>query len=219
MQKQNRTQFITPSNLYTEAKKRYRELIKIKEEREYALSKAPAGKIHIVTGNNRTQYYLRVSPSDRSGIYMPKTNPEKIRTYIQKAYDEKAVRLLDKEISALDHYLHHAEKSDELIRRIYSDRPQEAKKYINPVDIPDEDYVRIWLEQIYEGKEISEDSPVFETGHGERVRSKSELTIANALAKHGIPYKYECPLILKNGRRIHPDFTVLNVKKRKQLYW
>ena len=150
---------------------------------------------------------------------MPKTDPEKIRIYTQKAYDEKIVRLLDREISALDDYLHHAGQTEDLIRRVYSERPQEAREYIDPVDIPDEDYVRIWMEQVYERKEISEDLPVYETERGERVRSKSELTIANALAKHGIPYKYECPMILKNGWKIHPDFTVLNVKKRKQLYW
>ncbi len=57
------------------------------------------------------------------------------------------------------------------------------------------------------------------TGKMEPVRLKSELNIANALAVKGIPYKYECPLILKNGTRIHPDFTVLNVKERKQIYW
>ncbi len=51
------------------------------------------------------------------------------------------------------------------------------------------------------------------------MRSKSELTIANALAKHNIPYKYECPLTLKNGAVIYPDYTVLNVKKRKVMYW
>ena len=43
--------------------------------------------------------------------------------------------------------------------------------------------------------------------------------LANALAGHGIPYKYECPPVLKSGIRIHPDFTVLNVKERRQLYW
>lgn len=29
------------------------------------------------------------------------------------------------------------------------------------------------------------------------------------------PYRYECPLQLK----VYPDFTVLNVKERKEIYW
>ena len=35
----------------------------------------------------------------------------------------------------------------------------------------------------------------------------------------GIPYKYECPKALLNGKEIYPDFTVLNVKARKEIYW
>ena len=34
-----------------------------------------------------------------------------------------------------------------------------------------------------------------------------------------IPYKYECPLQLSNGMIIYPDFTVLDVKRRKVWYW
>ena len=93
------------------------------------------------------------------------------------------------------------------------------KGYIDPIDMTDEDYIRLWESMPYEAKEISDYVTVYETKRGERVRSKSELNIANALAAKGIPYKYECPLIFKNGTKIHPDFTVLNVKERRQIYW
>ena len=39
------------------------------------------------------------------------------------------------------------------------------------------------------------------------------------LDQYGVPYKYECPITLKNGKTVYPDFTVLNVRKRKILYW
>ena len=45
------------------------------------------------------------------------------------------------------------------------------------------------------------------------------MTIANRLAEKGIPYKYECPLMLRNGAVVYPDFTVLNLKERKEIYW
>jgi hypothetical protein len=57
------------------------------------------------------------------------------------------------------------------------------------------------------------------TDRGERVRSKSELIIANLLSKEGIPYKYECPLRLKGFGTVHPDFTALRRKARKEIYW
>lgn len=51
------------------------------------------------------------------------------------------------------------------------------------------------------------------------MRSKTEILIANALNKHGIPYHYEKPLYLDGYGTIHPDFTVLNVRLRKEFYW
>ena len=105
------------------------------------------------------------------------------------------------------------------IQKLYSDNPFEIKQFINPIDVSDEDYVNAWLNVEYVGKEIQDDLPYFETDHKERVRSKSELTIANALAKYGIPYKYECPFVLNNGIVIYPDFTVLDLKERKEIYW
>ena len=105
------------------------------------------------------------------------------------------------------------------IQLIYSKAPNDVKKYITPIDMSDEDYIAMWLDEEYVRKEIGDSVPVYETNLKERVRSKSELTIANTLSKYGIPYKYECPLTLRNGYVIHPDFTVLNIKKRQQFYW
>ena len=64
-----------------------------------------------------------------------------------------------------------------------------------------------------------DDETEFYTDNGERVRSKSEVLIANAMKKHGIPYKYECPIVLKGIGKIHPDFTALNIRRRKIYYW
>lgn len=69
------------------------------------------------------------------------------------------------------------------------------------------------------GKSFVEDAPEFYTNKGERVRSKSEILIANALQKHQVPYRYEFPIKLKQYGIVHPDFTVLNIRKRKEMYW
>ena len=56
---------------------------------------------------------------------------------------------------------------------------------------------------------------------GERVRSKSEKIIADKYNMMGFHYKYEKPLFLTdktNFVTVRPDFTVLNVRKRKQYY-
>ena len=53
------------------------------------------------------------------------------------------------------------------------------------------------------------------------MRSKSEKIIADYYDRRGIPYRYEYPLALKDGRRLitrHPDFTVLNPRTRQVFY-
>lgn len=55
------------------------------------------------------------------------------------------------------------------------------------------------------------------TQKGERVRSKSEKTLADYFYYHGIPYKYECPLLLKGFGIIYPDFTFLTRRSQKEM--
>jgi len=51
------------------------------------------------------------------------------------------------------------------------------------LDSGNEDYIREWLSIPYDRKIIPEDVPVYLTDKGERVRSKSELNIADTLYK------------------------------------
>ncbi|MCQ2577173.1 MAG: hypothetical protein MJ176_01450 [Treponema sp.] len=62
-------------------------------------------------------------------------------------------------------------------------------------------------------------SPEFFTANGEKVRSKSEVIIADTLSRMKIPYKYEMSLELKDGKTIYPDFCCLNLRTRQEVYW
>lgn len=207
------------TDLYDEAKKRYAELIATKGAIEELLANAPPGKIHVVKSDKRVQFYLREDCSDKSGKYISKTNENLIRTYLQKAYYEKALKSLCYEILHLEKFLTHTKNICDKIQKLYSDNPIEVRQYINPIDISDADYIKIWKNVTYIGKEVNAQLSYFKTENNELVRSKSELNIANMLCKYGIPYKYECPLRLNNGKVIYPDFTVLDIKARKEIYW
>ena len=65
---------------------------------------------------------------------------------------------------------------------------------------------------------FKENSPEYYTKRGLRVRSKSEILIADMLDEMSIPFFYEKPLQLKR-RIVHPDFTLLDIKERKEVYW
>jgi hypothetical protein len=60
---------------------------------------------------------------------------------------------------------------------------------------------------------------IHRTEHGELVRSKSELVIADKLYSRGISYFYEQPLVLEGGRLRYPDFTITNHAKGVTYYW
>ncbi len=207
------------TDLYCKAKQRYNELLQIKNSKETTLEKMPPGKIHVSKKPRGVQYYLRQDSADKTGKYIPKSEISIIKQYLQKAYDEKILKIISQEIQSLKKTLDSSDNSVNKIRQAYSDLPQEVKNYITPIDLSDEDFVQRWLSIPYEGKAIPEYLPFLETKLKERVRSKSELNIANALAEHGIPYKYECPLQLSNGMLVYPDFTVLDAKRRKVWYW
>lgn len=59
---------------------------------------------------------------------------------------------------------------------------------------------------------------IYSTVKGDRVRSKSEVIIANLLAQNGISYEYEKKLEYEKGKWIEPDFTI-TLPDGRELYW
>ncbi|MCR5585346.1 MAG: hypothetical protein K6F63_07955 [Lachnospiraceae bacterium] len=214
-----KTKYLEPITLYGDIRRRYDELSRVSQDIKRRLVKYPDGKIRVANKKGKIQYFIRYDLCDKTGTYVSKKDDKKIRLYLQKRYDEEVILKIEQEMKVLKQLLKFSDSDVSLIQSKYSDNPEEVKGKITPIDVSDEDYVSEWLNRPYDKKMINSEVPMFITNNGEHVRSKSELTIANALSKHGIPYKYECPLKLSTGQIIHPDFTVLNVRSRKELYW
>ncbi len=93
-----------------------------------------------------------------------------------------------------------------------------SQKMISAACLPDSDFAEIWQNISYEGKAFTEDTPTLLTSRDEKVRSKSEIIIADALNRLGIPYRYEYPLEITNEKGIrktfYPDFICLNLRTR-----
>ena len=95
-----------------------------------------------------------------------------------------------------------------------------AKRILVERPVPTmEEYIINWKKQEYEQMGFKENSPEFYTSRGLRVRSKSEVIIANMLDEKGIPYLYEKPIRLKGMGIVHPDFTVLNIRTGEEYIW
>ena len=182
---------------------------------EKKLKDLPSGSLKICKSGNRINYYISGGNSYEKEKYLNKNDFKLIEDLAQKSYLKKVLKASKKEAAALKTTL---DKFPEIqAESIYDKLSDDRKKLVKPIVTPIDQYVREWLEKPYEPKEISEDTPIFETLKGERVRSKSEQIIADRLYINGIPYKYECPL--KVGKKIiHPDFTILRKSDRKVLY-
>jgi len=210
---------ITKSNLSAMIDDRLNQLKAIRIEKKLELEDAPDGMIHVVKSRNRVQYYHRTSPEEKSGSYIPCKEKKKIATLLQKSYNERLLKQIDREIAVLERFCKRYAGCQERIKDIFSLQPLQVKAQLKPVDMSDEDFAEAWDKIPYTPKEMENMTSELFTEKGEQVRSKSELNIANALCSAGIPYKYECPFRLNNDFVIYPDFTVLNVRNRKTIFW
>lgn len=198
--------------------KRKEYLQKIKTKVTLSLQKVQVeGTIRLCTSHKNPQYYLRTDPKDTKGKYIPQKDLAMVKKILQKEYNKKVVQSIDQEIKAIDTYFRLLPKKN--MESIHETLHEARKKLVEPMFETDIQFVSKWENQKYIPKEIDDTVPLLFTAKGERVRSKSEIMIADFLYAEGIPYKYECPINLKGFGVIYPDFTILNVRERKIIYY
>lgn len=144
------------------------------------------------------------------------------RVLAQKGYYEKVKPLLERNLQALETL---AKKYDtDVVDNVYDAMIEERRVLVNPVQISAEEQLRKWNSEVYELYLKYQENLKYETEKGEMVRSKSEVIIANILHQHRkyLLYKYERPLevsIAGKKQIIHPDFTIMNLRTGKLMYW
>lgn len=202
------------------------------------LKNAPPGRLLVRNRNGKPQYYHLDSSASVYDKYISATDEPLIRALAQKEYELKVLECADLERKALLAYAVGLRISvDDVYSKVLSDdnsirigmlpenayllMPESKRCLITPPTrlAPDDLYVKEWSEFKYTSLPVNDDEKVFRTERGEMVRSKSELIIANTLFSFGVPYRYECPLILGPDITVYPDFTPLNVRLRKEYYW
>ena len=185
-------------------------------ETEKRLNNAPEGTIRILRHGNGLQFFHRTRPEDTSGVYLPVSELSKAKALIQKRYDQKAIKEAKRQFEMLEHFL---ERYDpDAIKKVFEECGELRKPFIQALELPDKEFREAWESVEYEQKPFREGTAEHYTARNERVRSKSEVLIANALFRAGLSYRYEYPLIL-NGQQFHPDFMILRMRDRKILIW
>ncbi len=196
-----------------------KKLLEIKQQCQMNLRKAPKGKLRISHCKKNIQYYVRseTDTTDTNGEYISRENMNFVRALAQKDYDSKVMKRIEERIKIIDKLLNQWEKTN--VEDVYDGLNVNRKLLVSPYIPPLERWVQEWNEQEYDRKTFPEGIAEIYTNHGERVRSKSEKIIADMLDKYQIPYLYERPIMIKGMGIIHPDFTCLNLAKRKEIVW
>lgn len=195
------------------------ELEKLRRAAEQRLSKLKykgTPKCHIRIDSKKDQIYMKVDGDKKKYLGVSKKNYAK--QIAEYDYLTGTIRLIDKELKMINQLL--KSMNFTLPEDYYETLSLPRQNLITPIIPTDAQFIENWLLQPYEPKGFDEnDETDFRTVKDERVRSKSEIIIANALERKQVPYKYECPIYFEELGVIHPDFTALNVKRRKILYW
>lgn len=195
-----------------------REAVRLKElvqRAERRLKKSPEGYLKVVDKGRKIDCYFRTEKKVE-WRYMKKEERGIAYDLAQRDYDLELVKNAKERIRAIEKFLERYEKTD--LRKIYHHISPGRRRILAEAVVSDEEYVRQWLGTSYEGLPFAEEENVIITERGERVRSKSEKIIADKLYALGIPYKYECPLVLRDNYVLYPDFTILRVTTREEVY-
>ena len=192
---------------------RYELLSKSIEDIEKKSPSFPEGRINIRIHNDKPYYYL--AGGDSSDKYLTQADSDLIEQLVQKDYLNKVLKNAKNEQNAIIKML--KLYPDTIAEDVYESLPEGRKRYATPINICDDAFAQKWMQTPYKRKPFKKGAPKFYTMKGERVRSKSEVLVADRLRERSVPYRFECPLIIGN-RIIHPDFTILRMSDRKILY-
>lgn len=185
--------------------------IKITEENLQELPEN-AEKLKIIKNHGCYQFYC-------DGKYTSKQEIDTVKLITQRCYYQKALYQMTIQLKSLEKALQKCKKysPENVISRMSKKRRELLGE--NTLTPTDEDYAKTWQPKRYNENTFYKESKIYITDRQEKVRSKSELLIANALNKNKIPYRYEYPINLGALGIIHPDFTCLNVRTRQEFIW
>lgn len=199
------------------------QMIKRKEQLENLLHRLqqemedfPKGNLRVRNDRGIPRYYQVTEQKDTQGKYIPKEEMALVYRLAQKDYVQKLYKKVGEELADINKYLARHGKND--LENVYENMNTYRKKLVTPHVISDEMFVENWQKAFYQTNPYHPEQKVYPTKKDEFVRSKSEVMLADMYYELGIPYRYEAELVLNDGRKKYPDFTLLKERTREIIY-
>ena len=180
------------------------------------LEKAPEGSLRVSKTHGTCQFYNKTELY-QPGKYIPRKDRPLAVRLAQKDYDKKLLEALTSQEKAIEKFIKDYDPDAEV--QVYEKLSAPRKELVTPEFLSDEEFIRQFLSEPYTRLGFKDTDPEFYTDNGERVRSKSEILIANALLRNKVPYLCEFPVYDNGVIFAAPDFKCLNVRLRKIFYW
>lgn len=193
---------------------------------EKSIAKREQGNLLLSTINGSARYYMRRKGASEK-VYLNRDKQSVLEDIIQRQYEENLLASAGLEMKALER----SKKALSPCLSLYEDTalfnriPEELREYVHINKGIEDDYVRNWRSARYYRAKTT-DKHIHETLAKDKVRSKSEVLIADRLFNAGIPYRYEEKLVLEEEvpgpeslQTYYPDFTILKKSTREIVYW
>ena len=199
-------------------KKEIQELEVLIKELRKNMRNAPKGHVRVSQkGKKREFYYTDGREGEkRNGRYMRRSELALAQKIVQRDYEMQLLSKSEKRLLLLKKFLKNYE--DTSLKKVFQKVNKNRQDLIQSTCIPDEEYIKQWQSVSYVGNTSYKFTGEIITEKGEYVRSKSEKIIADKLHMLGIPYLYEYPLELNGKVMFYPDFTILKVDTREEIY-
>jgi hypothetical protein len=204
---------------YAELIHRKEHLLKKKNFLLNEVSKLPDGSISYCRnkGTYIDWFYLK----NGTRKYLQKSQKELAKALALKKYYELMLHEISEEIAFIETYQKKLsstlprEKSTDLLTDSSPYYPL-LQSYFAKDKLPVS--AQNWCAESYETNHSHPEHLIHTTLAGHKVRSKSEVIIANLLYTNHIPYRYEAALPLKEFTA-YPDFTIMHPVTNKIFYW
>lgn len=177
------------------------------------IAKLPDGHL-LILKNGKYRRFAHFHNGIRT--YISKNDQQFIKLLLRKKYLSALLKDSIQEQQALQSYLDYYQNYSSNVSQILDD-PVLHDILSNYLPTPSNE-LEEWAYSSFESNPYHPEQLRHTCLSGNKVRSKSEVFIDQALFLHDIPFRYECALVL-DSCTIYPDFTIRHPQTGRTYYW
>ena len=177
------------------------------------LRESPEGRLVQVTRDGKATFFQVYEIDGHRQRKSINNNIHMVRILIKKRYIQEEIKILEQDIQAVKCFLY--KYIEPFFDNIAKRMPQ---RFITlNSHFKSEGEGKDWDTKPYQQSEYKQEKRIHTTSRGLKVRSKSELLIAEKLYEHHIPFRYE-EILWYGNTEFAPDFTI-RTRDNRLIYW